>query len=231
MAKKELTEAQKAQKALEAEVKKNIRRIKRFVKSAEKRGYSFSENVIPTLPKSGITAGTLRKVQKITPKTLYKKAVYTTETGNRIKGTKARKLEQKQVAERAAKTRRARQILKTVRRMIDSWAPKPQWNKTMAQYKERDKNILESVLDGAIAELGEDQVALNMEEQADKVVDLVDSIIYGESGRNYFIGGRERVNMKIARFAAIIRNKMITVQESKEYSEGDEYGEDGEDYE
>ena len=35
-----------AQQELEAEVKKELRRIKRFVREAEKRGYTFSENVI-----------------------------------------------------------------------------------------------------------------------------------------------------------------------------------------
>ena len=222
-----LNEAEKAlrkaeQEALEKQVKKEIARIKRTVRAAEKRGYVFSSNAIPTIPKSGITAGTLRKVQKITPASLYKKASYTTEGGKRIKGTTRRKQERSEAAKKGAVTRMAYQVLRTIRQMIDMWAPKPTWNPRLAAYKEEDKNLLERVLNGAISELGEKQVALNMEKQAKRVIELGDAIIYGGSGREYFISGRNNVQKMTAEFAAIIRDKPLTVGESKGYTE---YGE------
>ena len=220
-------EAQAAQAALEADVKRNLNRIKRFVRSAEKRGYTFPENVVPTLPKSGITPGTLRKLEKITPANLYKKASYELPTGKRVKGTTRRKQERKESAQRAAVTRRGRQVLKTIRRMIDMWAPNPKWTKPLADLKESDKNRLQSILDGAIAELGENVVAKNLEDKANEVIELVDAIIYGESGDSYVKGGRDRANQKIAQFAAIIRNKPLTVGEAQDMS--DDFDEDYED--
>lgn len=217
-----------AQQELEAEVKKELRRIKRFVREAEKRGYTFSENVIPTLPKSGITAGTLRKLQKKTPAALYKKASYTLPTGKRIRGTTRKAQERSEAAKKGAVTRRAYQVLKTIRRMLDEWTPDPRWTKPLAELKEYDKNLLERVLDGAISELGEKQVAINLEKNAKRAIELVEGIIYGDSGDRYKQGGRERAQAMIAEFAAIVRDRPLTVRESKEYTEYGEFTEDGE---
>lgn len=59
----------------EKEYNKQLRRIKRFIANAEKRGYQFKENVIPNKP-SRVTKASVKKLQKITPDVLYKKAIY-----------------------------------------------------------------------------------------------------------------------------------------------------------
>ena len=92
------------QKALEKEVKKQRKRIQQFVRRAEKRGYSFSQNVVPTLPKK-ITEKTLSRFKAITPEQLYKKSVYTDYKGTQIKGTERRKEERHIASVRAAQTR------------------------------------------------------------------------------------------------------------------------------
>lgn len=92
------------QKVLEKEVKKQRKRIQQFVRRAEKRGYSFSQNVVPTLPKK-ITEKTLSRFKAITPEQLYKKGVYTDYKGTIIKGTERRKEERHIASVRAAQTR------------------------------------------------------------------------------------------------------------------------------
>ena len=92
------------QQALEKEVKKQRKRIQQFVRRAQKRGYSFSQNVVPTLPKK-ITEKTLSRFKAITPEQLYKKSVYTDYQGTLIKGTERRKEERHIASVRAAQTR------------------------------------------------------------------------------------------------------------------------------
>lgn len=55
------------------EYNKERNRIKRFIRNAEKRGYVFEPNLIPPKPKT-ITSGSIRKLSKIRPAQLYKKA-------------------------------------------------------------------------------------------------------------------------------------------------------------
>lgn len=55
------------------EYNKERNRIKRFIRNAEKRGYVFEPNIIPPRPKT-ITSGSIRRLSKIRPAQLYKKA-------------------------------------------------------------------------------------------------------------------------------------------------------------
>lgn len=72
---------------------KQIKRIRQFVRRAERRGYVFSETIIPQKPKK-ITQASVRRLQSITPARMYKKAEYMDySTGELISGTKARKAE------------------------------------------------------------------------------------------------------------------------------------------
>lgn len=99
------------QQALEREVKKQRKRIQQFVRRAQKRGFSFPENIVPTLPKK-ITEKTLSRYKAMTPDSLYKKSVYIDYQGTfidskrvTIKGTERRKQERHIAAVRAAQTR------------------------------------------------------------------------------------------------------------------------------
>ena len=72
---------------------KQIKRIRQFVRRAERRGYVFPETIIPQKPKK-ITQASVRRLQSITPARMYKKAEYMDySTGESISGTKARKAE------------------------------------------------------------------------------------------------------------------------------------------
>ncbi len=89
------------------EYRKNRRRIQAFIRNAEKRGYKFQENVLPPIPKR-ITKQSVNRLKKITPKTLYSKALYGGRLtyGEIVPAEKGIKLERADRARKAAETRR-----------------------------------------------------------------------------------------------------------------------------
>lgn len=71
---------------LKEQYKKELRRLKRFIREAEKRGFSFPIGSIPEEPKR-ITSSSVTRLRRITPESLYRKATYTdADTNLRVKG-------------------------------------------------------------------------------------------------------------------------------------------------
>lgn len=91
----------------EREYDKQVKRIKQFVRRAEERGFIFPDNVIPEKPKR-ITKASVRKLSKITPKELYKKAEYGGEAsyGEIVSAKEGLELERKARAKKSAQTRK-----------------------------------------------------------------------------------------------------------------------------
>lgn len=81
-----------------AEYNRNVKRIKQFIRRAEKRGYKFPEI---KLPKGG-------KIRELTPEKLYKKAVYGGEAtfGEVVPAEEGVKAERSARAKKAAQTRK-----------------------------------------------------------------------------------------------------------------------------
>lgn len=88
---------------------KQVKRIKQFIRRAEKRGYQFSENVLPQRPER-VTQASVRKLAKLTPDKLYKKAVYggLLSEGEIVPATVGLKLERSLRAKKAVETRKYR---------------------------------------------------------------------------------------------------------------------------
>lgn len=98
MARRKLTKNQ-------IEYNKQVRRIKNFIKRAEKRGYEFSDDILPKTPKR-VTKQAIKRLENLKPKQLYAKAEFLdTSTGEMLKGTKGRQLERKRASEKARQTR------------------------------------------------------------------------------------------------------------------------------
>ena len=92
----------------EQEYKKELRRIKQFIRRASKRGFFWEKSPIPNQPKK-ITSKSVERLRKITPDVLYKKGEYVIkETGELITAIKGRKLERKSAVEKAKETRKAK---------------------------------------------------------------------------------------------------------------------------
>ena len=87
------------------EFKKELQRIKRFVRNARKRGYEFDDNVLPKQPKR-ITRKKLEEIKNIKPSNLYDKAVYYDEiTHETFTGQEGRRIERYRASLKAKKTR------------------------------------------------------------------------------------------------------------------------------
>lgn len=248
-AKKALKKTRKseAQLELERQAKQHIRRIKRFIRSAEARGYAFPDSVAPKLPKR-VTEATIRRLDKIRPAYLYKKAVYTSPEGVQVSGTKRRTQERSEQAKKAAETRRRRFIedrnavpglkgeapqeaafaLNTIEEILyaidnreikESWW-KHKWKKwaPLGHYKEKDANLLRNALEQAIAAEGRNAVAARIAENAQAIGELIIQALQG-SGDRYRENGREAVNALVQKFASILKGRPLTASESLELTE------------
>lgn len=108
MAKKTAKKQSAKQKAINKVYAKERNRLKSFVRGAEKRGYSFPDTLIPSIPKRK-TEASIRKLKKLTKDVLYSKATYGGEAtfGEIVSGKEGLNLERKLRAKRASETRKA----------------------------------------------------------------------------------------------------------------------------
>ena len=109
-------------------------------------------------------------------------------------------------------------ILNQVEEMIANWDADPRWSPELAEIKREDKNLLQSVIDGAIAEQGRTQVAKNINDNSGEFLQLVNQILY-ESGDKFKRSGREGVQYAIQRVRDIVYGRASTVRESIELTE------------
>ena len=107
MAKKTKKRQTAEQQAINKAYAKERNRVKSFVRRAEKRGYSFPESIVPSIPKRK-TEASIRKLKKLTKEVLYSKASYGGEDtfGEIVSGKEGLKLERQLRAKRAAETRK-----------------------------------------------------------------------------------------------------------------------------
>jgi len=70
---------------LEAELKKQIARIKRVITMATKKGLGFAKDLVPKTPKR-VTTKTVERARAITPSEIYKHATITGDHGETLKG-------------------------------------------------------------------------------------------------------------------------------------------------
>lgn len=90
------------------EYRKERQRIQRQINRMINRGYIVPENLLPPIPKT-ITKASVRRLEKIDTKTIYRKSQYLdTESGEILTGEQGRKIERSEAARRAAQTRRER---------------------------------------------------------------------------------------------------------------------------
>ena len=213
------------------EYQKELNRIKRFVKSAHKRGYRFETDPIPKEVKNP-TKKSVERLQKITPATLYSKATYFDPILQaRVSGTEEQKLIRSRTSKKAAQKRATKKIttgktvagqppsaiddvLTYVEELLSGWSPLGNWSNGYTTLKENDTRILRNVLNGAIAELGREQVARNLEANATEVKQLAWHICYGSSDFKW-----QDIEGEITRITEIIRGRVLSVDESKELTD------------
>ena len=104
MAKKKASKLSQTRK----EYNKQRKRVQSFLSRARKQGYIFDENILPRIPKK-ITKASVSRLEKLTPKELYKKAVYISRETGEIEtpeGHKKRIRKEAKVKEKEIKARK-----------------------------------------------------------------------------------------------------------------------------
>ena len=242
----------------QASFAKERKRIQRFIRRAEKRGYTFEENLVPDMP-SRVTAKQLERIKALKPEELYKHATYKVPNSSvSVTGTEGRALERSVASLKAAETVRRRKelyakiesgyyenfydtydytpepefvsylVYDNVQQMIDSWFPAENWSKWFAGVKEEDKNQLKAIINGAESQYGITEVAKRMEDNAERIISLAQSILYESGGGK--TGGlnsnRNEIQRDFVEFASILKGSALTLQESAELSSMEENEED-----
>lgn len=230
----------KPQTQSEKEYSKELRRIKAFIRQASKRGYTFDDSIIPPKPKK-VTKASVKKLKQITPKTLYQSSEFLNpQTGDIITGSEGRVFERRlaahkaqltkaikattkkdkrtQTTNRASLPRQSTLILDNIRQAIASWTPSSTWSTYWEEVKRQDKNKLETLLEGTVSADGEIAVARRLQESADDIERIVNSILYGSD--------EEQVQFDLVHFATIILGRSLSVEESAELTDLQERQED-----
>ena len=169
---------------LKKEYYKNRTRIQRFVRSAEKRGYTFEENVLPKIPKR-ITEGSVRRLEKITPDYLYRKSTYTytPPTGNTvtITGRQGRNVERESAATKGAITRghnEVRNLIQRAKRETESFAEKVKEYAKLKEEQERENREKELRREIEETQRKLDELKSNLDDYEEPEDDFYDYGIY-----------------------------------------------------
>lgn len=215
--KRKQTQAEKA-------YNKEVNRINRFIKAAEKRGFIFNLKILPPRPKK-ITQASVSRLKKIRPDVLYKKASYMTEDYKLMSGEEGRKRERQLAAEKGAKKRLRKSkttkpkpkgppsivdaVLATIEDLIARFPDGNVWTEWQRKIHEKHKNMLQGMLNTQIMLYGRPIIALRLEKAAGEVVALAEAIIYGDSKEEDF-------QIDIQTFARIIKGENLNDQEALE---------------
>lgn len=235
---KKMTQREQKAKAYEKAYKKELSRIKRFVKAAEKRGYRFDFQ-IPEPPKS-YTKKQVEKLHKISPTSLYKKAkYYDLESGEILKGLEGRKLERSRAAYRGAYTKalRKRQVMERMEDLpeevdtitenieshlqqlvsfdFDRLAPTAEASSTGRPLKMRMYNAVIALYNRAKAENPDFAETIN--QNAERINDILDALT---SYNDAYDNG----DVRLAELAQLFLGRSLTSRESAELTEQAEMG-------
>lgn len=90
-----------AKNTYKKQYEKERKRIKQFIRRAEKRGYIFPENILPSKPKR-ITKSSVNRLKKINVDYLYKKSQYSSflSYGEILSGLEGKKLEKQSIKQK-----------------------------------------------------------------------------------------------------------------------------------
>lgn len=223
-------------KTIREQYLKERRRIQRFIRSATKRGYIIPENILPDIPKR-VTRASVSRLKKITPEKIYSKSQYVSRETGEIKTGKAGRAEERKAASRkAAETRRRKEetsrakkeyiprasdiILTNLRETLANFVPSGQMSRFMQENAMNNRNYALGILDDAIKELGEEQVAKNTQKNALQLSRLIEEILYSSD--------RQKVKFSLVEFYNIIHDGEPDFETNMRLSEEQETIETGE---
>ena len=172
------------------EYNKELKRIKRFIRNAEKRGYVFEPDLIPPKPKT-ITSGSIRRLSKIRPAQLYKKAYAVSAVTGQPITVEQRKREIREEASRKAwETRRRKKDevdynrIKTNREWQQMFhASRQVWDKVQSMIanvgvqQSESADLLNNLLNSQIEQYGADIVLYSIAQASEDFLSTCEVII------------------------------------------------------
>jgi hypothetical protein len=172
------------------EYNKQRNRIKRFIRNAQKRGYVFEPNLIPPRPKT-ITSGSVRRLSKIRPEELYKKAYAISAVTGQPITVEQRKREIRQEASRNAwETRRRKKDQEDYNRIKSNreWQEmfhfsKLVWDKVQSMIanvgvqQSQSADLLNNLLNSQIEQYGADIVLYSIAQTSEDFLSTCEVII------------------------------------------------------
>lgn len=218
--------SKKSQKQLEIEkqYKKEVNRLNRFIKQAEKRGYRFEQNAIPRQVKKP-TKASIERLKKIKNVDLYAKATALSETGKVISGTEKRKEERKNSSEKAWQTRRRKQDEKELEKIQQNKSGTNPFNMGQIVYRKiksliyehwEDKGkgarLLKDELDTQIKAYGFNAVMYSISQAPSDVLELSEKVA------KYRSGSPQSVNA-LTNLSNLITGEVPNMQKLKELEE------------
>lgn len=198
---------------------KEIRRIKRFIREAGKRGFVFDVgNIIPETP-NRITKNMITELKrKTTPEMLYRKSYFILPTGEAISGTERRKQERRIASQKGqinrierltggTTTGRARldMIYKTIEDLNIEYQYIPYFGDLKIQHLLSLKNLL----DNSVYVYGEKSVTDNIVSRWQEMSGYLE-VVYQESDQN-------DVNLALTEIAGILKGSPLTNEESEQW--------------
>lgn len=172
------------------EYNKERYRIKRFIRNAEKRGYVFEPNLIPPKPKT-ITSGSVRRLSKIRPAQLYKKAyAISAVTGQPITVAQRKKEIRQEASRKAWETRRRKKDREEYDRIKSDrqWqevfhSVRLVWNKVQSMIanvgvqQSQSADLLNNLLNSQIEKYGADIVMYSIAQASEDFLSTCEVII------------------------------------------------------
>ena len=198
---------------------KELKRVKQFIRRAEKRGYIFSQEF-----KQSIEKKTTRGLQLLTPRRLYEQAKYEVLPGEYVGGLQGRWREREEAARKAKETRerkkREREKPPIPPPELSGEAPAISdiiYRRVLAlidEYPSRDgAQYLQNLLDSEIRTYGESLVIQGMAAAGENLIRLAEEIVYYELNS-------WQLHEALQAFSQIIRGGIaLTKQESKDLNE------------
>lgn len=172
------------------EYNKERNRIKRFIRNAEKRGYVFEPNLIPSKPKT-ITSGSIRRLSKIRPAQLYNKAyAISAVTGQPITVEQRKREIREEASRKSWETRRRKKDQADYNRIKSNreWqqtfhASRIVWNKVQAMIanigvqQSQSADLLNNLLSSEIEKYGADSVLYSIAQASEDFLSTCEVII------------------------------------------------------
>ena len=198
---------------IKREYKKQRSRIQRFLSSARKRGYLFEDNVLPSIPKK-ITEGSIRRLKKLTPKTLYEKANYLAEINEEgepvfVSGRKGRNIEREKSAKKAVKTRKKKES-------------KRKWDEFIEGEKEKARKNREKLEEQYDFKEPEDYLPELTQDEDDTLSEELEDI-FEEEDREYQGRTREELEDELERLQEEVRRLKKELNDDEEPNDFEKY--------